>query len=164
MAYPINIGNNKQVLFAAFLALFLAPLVLAQAQMPLPEKFQPEVRLVPSEKFQQAQILDLTGVYMGKPNGVYYIRQIGNGIYMYGEEKSQSYPPFRSSIAYGTVSGNIVTLTWVDVPKGSTQNSGTLTLSITQPTGMTVLTTDQQTGGFATTQMIRTNQGAILPP
>jgi hypothetical protein len=101
---------------------------------------------------------------MGKPNGVYYVRQIGNDIYMYGEEKSQSYPPFWSNIAYGTVSGSTINLIWVDIPKGSTQNSGTLTLSITQPTGMTVLTTDQQTGGFATTQMIRTDQAGFIPP
>jgi hypothetical protein len=115
--------------------------------------------------FQLAQSLDLTGAYMGKPDGVYYIRQIGSSIYMYGEEKSQSYPPFWSNIAYGTVSGNTINLAWVDMPKGSTQNSGTLTLSITQPGGMTVLTVNQQTGGFSTTQMIRMVDGtAFLPP
>ncbi|MFB3764284.1 MAG: hypothetical protein ACE14P_03440 [Methanotrichaceae archaeon] len=105
--------------------------------------------------------LDLTGVYTTKPSGTYYITQVGNNVYWYGEEKSQN--PSWSNIAYGTIKGNTLTLNWADVPKGSTHSSGTLTLSVTRPAGMTVLTVTQQTGGFGTTQIIRFDNAAVLP-
>lgn len=105
---------------------------------------------------------DLNGIYTGKPFGVYYITQVGNNIYWYGEDKSQN--PSWSNIAYGTINGNTITLNWADVPKGNTHGSGTLTLGLTQPSGMIVLTVNQQTGGFGTTQIIKLNNNAgVLP-
>lgn len=104
---------------------------------------------------------DLTGVYTAKPGGTFYITQTGNNVYWYGEENSQN--PFWSNIAYGTISGNTISLNWFDVPKGQTRNIGTLTLDVTQPSGMIVLTIKQQTGGFGPYQLIRfINTVAVL--
>jgi len=124
------------------------------------------MEMIPLEGVVFSPGIDLTGVYMGKPDGVYYIRQIGNNVYWYGEQKSQSFPPFWSNIAYGTVNGNQLTMTWIDVPKGETMNSGTAVLQVSQPQAMTVLTVVQQTGGMATTQMMRFDSpgSGYIPP
>jgi hypothetical protein len=124
------------------------------------------IEMIPLEGVVFLPGIDLTGVYMGKPDGVYYIRQMGNNVYWYGEQKSQSYPPFWSNIAIGTINGNQLTMNWIDVPKGETMNSGTAVLAVSQPEAMTVLTVQQQTGGMATTQMVRFDSPGTgyLPP
>lgn len=124
------------------------------------------VEMAPLEGVVFLPGIDLTGVYMGKPDGVYYLRQMGNSVYWYGEQKSQSYPPFWSNVGIGTLNGNQLTVNWADIPKGATMNSGTAVLEVSQPQGMTVLTVLQQTGGMATTQMVRFDSPGTgyLPP
>jgi hypothetical protein len=71
---------------------------------------------------------DLTGTWRGDDGGTYYIRQIGNDIFWFGELTPQN--PGWANVAYGTISGNIINLKWADVPKSGARGSGTLSLSV----------------------------------
>lgn len=86
---------------------------------------------------------DLTGVWSCDDGGTYYIRQLGDTIWWYGEPSTN--PGQWSNVAQGTISGNTINLDWVDVPKGSTSNNGILVLSIVSNDQ---LTATQKTGGF----------------
>jgi hypothetical protein len=113
-------------------------------------------------KLSASTLPDLTGTYHGDDHGVYYVREIGNNIYWYGQEADQygnaKSNPSWSNIAFGTINGNAITLNWADVPNGKTSNSGTLTLTASH-TGdpghdqTYVLQVTQQTGGFGGTRL-----------
>ncbi len=84
-----------------------------------------------SEKIKPAigNEVSLTGVWNCDDKGTYYLRQIGNTLWWYGEQKSNNL--LWSNVAHGTITDNTINLEWVDVPKGSNQFSGTLmTLNI----------------------------------
>jgi hypothetical protein len=169
------LSRLKSSLAAMFIIVFLS-LCLASAQYPSQTYVMPlktglqeqmnQMQMAPIQKATFMPSLDLTGIYTAKPNGIYYVRQLGNQIYWYGEEKSQSFPPFWSNVAIGNLNGNTINANWVDIPKGQTMNSGTVVLDASQQQGMTVLNVQQETGGFGTVQMIRfDNSGTgILPP
>lgn len=72
--------------------------------------------------------IDLTGVWNCDDGGTYYIRQIDNNVWWYGEENPSS--PGWSNAAMGTTDGSRVMLTWVDVPKGGALGNGNLILEI----------------------------------
>jgi len=117
----------------------------AQIQLPIISEDKP---------LNMFQLKDLTGWYWAEPEGQYYIRQVGNQIYWFGENHFD--PPIWSNVAYGTINGNIVDVNWVDVPKGLTMGSGTVTLIVNwQMEGNLTprLTVQQQTGGFGTIAM-----------
>ncbi len=86
---------------------------------------------------------DLTGVWDCDDGGTYYIRQLENTIWWYGEPSNN--PGQWSNVAKGTISGNTINLDWADVPKGTTMNSGILVLNIESNSR---LTATQKTGGF----------------
>ncbi|OJJ17107.1 hypothetical protein BKI52_30815 [marine bacterium AO1-C] len=90
--------------------------------------------------------MDLTGKWQIKnQSGSYYVRQLDDKIFWYGEEASTN--PYWSNIAYGTIESNaIVKLTWVDVPKGTTISDGSVVLNISD-SGQE-MTVESQTGGF----------------
>jgi hypothetical protein len=67
----------------------------------------------------------LTGVWSCNDGGTYYIKQIGDIIWWYGES---AHPVVWSNVARGTISGRTITLEWADVPKGKSGGSGTLVL------------------------------------
>lgn len=80
---------------------------------------------------------DLTGVWNCDDGGTYYLRQIDNTLWWYGE--SASVMPANgarwSNIAKGTVNGKTINLNWEGVPKGDSlpngdQSVGILTLNI----------------------------------
>jgi len=81
---------------------------------------------------------------------IYYIRQVGNKVWWYGE--TNPYNPNWSNAFYGTIGssspGDVINGDWADVPKGKTSYSGTLRLMIE---------TKQQTGCHATNRMIWRN-------
>jgi hypothetical protein len=87
---------------------------------------------------------DLTGVWTSDSGGKYYIRQLHNEIWWYGEAQSEA--PGWSNVAYGTLSGNKLKLKWADVPKGSIMGNGVLHLEL-RPGGK--LRATYKTGGFA---------------
>ena len=72
--------------------------------------------------------LNLSGVWKCNDNGTYYIRQIGDSIVWYGEQ-NKSVPEF-SNIAFGKIEDNKIILQWYDVPKGTIQGFGKITLEI----------------------------------
>ena len=96
-----------------------------------------------------AMALDLTGNWkatlgtevMAGPD--FYIRQIGDSVWMYGEDWSAE--PTWTSTANGTIIGNTIEFSWADVPKGNATLYGTLLLNITSDNELKVL---NQTGGW----------------
>ena len=71
---------------------------------------------------------NIEGVFVCDWNGNYYVRQIGNEVLWYGEEVSVS--PTWSNVAHGTINGDVLTLIWADVPKGSIMQKGNLVIKI----------------------------------
>jgi hypothetical protein len=96
-----------------------------------------------------AMALDLTGDWKAKlgtevmAGPDFYIRQIGDSVWMYGEDWSGD--PTWTSVANGTIKGNTVEFSWADVPKGNATLYGTLLLNITTDNELKVL---NQTGGW----------------
>jgi hypothetical protein len=90
-----------------------------------------------------AMAVDLTGNWKVVPNADIYIRQIDNSIWWLCE--SSGVNPSWTSVANGTVKGNTVSLSWIDVPKGNLSATGTLLLNITSDKEMEIL---NQTGGW----------------
>lgn len=100
---------------------------------------------------------DLTGIWSCDDGGLYYIRQIGETVWWYGEQSSPN--PAFSNVATGTIDGNTVNLNWVDVPKGGTTSSGTLVLNIESSDELTAV---QKTGGFGGSTWTRTTTGPAV--
>jgi hypothetical protein len=90
-----------------------------------------------------AMAVDLTGDWKISPNVDIYIRQIGNSIWWLCE--SSGVNPGWSSVANGTMEGNTVSLSWIDVPKSNLSAIGLLELNITSDNELEVL---NQTGGW----------------
>jgi hypothetical protein len=87
--------------------------------------------------------LDLTGDWRASTGENFYIRQANNTVWIYGE----SIPTNGNwtSLAYGTLEGNKVSLDWADVPKGNASLMGTLKLNVTTDNELKVI---DQTGGW----------------
>jgi hypothetical protein len=91
-----------------------------------------------------AMAVDLTGDWKVLPDVDIYIRQIDNSVWWLCE--SVGVNPGWTSVANGTVQGNTVSLTWIDVPKGNLSATGSLLLNITSDNELEIL---NQTGGWA---------------
>ncbi len=72
--------------------------------------------------------VDLTGVWGCDDGGTYYLRQVGNTVWWYGEYSPID--PGWTNVAKGTISGSKLTVTWADVPKGGAGGAGSMDLSI----------------------------------
>lgn len=92
--------------------------------------------------------IDLTGIWACDDGCKYYIRQIGNTLAWLGESSGES----RTNVAYGKITGNTIELNWMDVPKGDSLGSGSLTLSIGSNDKIILI---QETGGFTGTKWTR---------
>lgn len=101
--------------------------------------------LFPALSFSQDYTLD--GKFSGG-GGYYYIRQLGNDVLWYGEEVAES--PTWSNVAHGTISGNIITVLWADVPKGVIMQSGNLVIQINSNDELVLI---EQTGEFFATDL-----------
>jgi len=86
---------------------------------------------------------DLTGVWNCDDGGKYYIRQIGNEVFWYGEKAPTG--PQWSNIAFGVKVGDTIILKWVDVPKGAIMGKGELHLRVISPNKIQAV---MKTGGF----------------
>lgn len=100
---------------------------------------------------------NLTGTWSADDRGLYYIRQLNDLVWWVGmsTESPMGLHDFRKGIAYtnvfrGRLRGNTIVGDWADVPHGSNDLNGTLTLRIvTAPIfGAPVLQKQAQTGGF----------------
>lgn len=100
--------------------------------------------------FTYAQSQNLTGKWTGNDGGTYYVRQIGEEVWWFGEN-SPTTPGF-SNVAYGHLSGNLLILRWADVPKGQAMNAGILELVVQSNSNIVA---SQETGGFGGTAWTR---------
>ncbi|MBF2067510.1 MAG: hypothetical protein IGS39_24300 [Calothrix sp. C42_A2020_038] len=75
-----------------------------------------------------AQASSMTGVWNCDDGGVYFIRQVGNQIWWYGQSSDggQTW----SNVFQGTITGSRIVGSWADVPKGSIRGYGEMTLRI----------------------------------
>src|SRR5712691_7179934 len=71
-------------------------------------------------------INELNGYYEGDDGGAYFIRQIGDSVYWFGEDPNGAW----ANVLVGTISGNKITARFWDVPKGKTQGMGEMILQI----------------------------------
>lgn len=100
---------------------------------------------------------DLTGTWHGNDGGKYYIRQLGNEIWWYGENSPTG--TSWSNVAYGNISGNNIRLKWSDVPKGRIMNSGMLSLEVMSTSRIVAR---EKTGGFGGSEWQK--EGVIAEP
>jgi hypothetical protein len=111
---------------------------------------------------------DLTGVWSCDDGGTYFIRQVGNIVWWYGESTpSQSVSgslntnPAWANVAYGTITGDDIVLFWADVPIGNGFNSGSLALKYSYNQVTDALSKQFDTGGFGGSQWTRSASGAV---
>jgi hypothetical protein len=89
-----------------------------------------------------AQAFDLTGDWDSDGAG-FYIRQVDDNIWWYAEDSAEN--PAWTSVARGTVEGDTVSVTWVDVPKGNATIMGTAVFDVVSEDELLLV---DQTGGF----------------
>lgn len=94
-----------------------------------------------------AQGYDLTGDW-GAEGANIYIRQVNETIWWYAEDSAED--PAWTSVAYGTIEGDTVSVTWVDVPKGNATIMGTAVLNVTSEDELQLV---EETGGFGDEQL-----------
>ncbi|WP_338357582.1 hypothetical protein [Yeosuana marina] len=97
----------------------------------------------------------ITGLWKGNDGGIYYMRQIGNNVFWYGEKISGSVVNF-SNIAIGAISGNAISIVWADVPKGRNVGNGSLSLKLL---GNRITKTSGS--GFGGSSWVKINQAEI---
>ena len=68
----------------------------------------------------------LNGYYEADNGGAYFVRQIGDSVYWFGEDPNGAW----ANVLVGTISGNKITARFWDVPKGKTQGMGEMILQI----------------------------------
>jgi beta-lactam-binding protein with PASTA domain len=86
----------------------------------------------------------LTGTWRGSDGGTYYMREDGNALYWYGERSAAN--PAWSNVFEGKITGDTVSGTWADVPKGRSTGQGKLKLEVLN--AGKVLERTGVTGGF----------------
>ncbi len=91
---------------------------------------------------------NLSGVYKCNDGGTYYVRQNGNNLWWYGESGDKV---GWTNIFKGTIRGNDINGTWIDVPKGNNQGGGLMTLRASN--GKFIST--YKTGGFSGSEWTR---------
>jgi hypothetical protein len=69
---------------------------------------------------------DLTGIWRCNDGGTYYLRQLGNHLWWYGEASNGQW----SNIFHGALDGDWLEGFWLDVPKGRDRDNGALRLHI----------------------------------
>ncbi len=89
-------------------------------------------------------LIDLTGVWNCDDGGIYYVRQLGNTVWWYGELDPNA--PNWSNVMRGSMSGNKINAEWTDVPKGSVMQNGNLVLQIASNNKFSAIS---KTGGFS---------------
>jgi hypothetical protein len=94
---------------------------------------------------------DLTGTWSSDDGGTYYLRQIGEQLFWYGEAAETN--PGWANVLVGTVQGQDVSGNWVDVPKGRAGSKGEIQLRIAPGQGK--LGATRKTGGFGGTHWTR---------
>jgi hypothetical protein len=100
---------------------------------------------------------DFTGKWNCNDGGTYYLRQVGNTLYWYGEKSGTN--PSWSNVYKGRIIGSQIKGHWADVPKGRTSSQGVLNL-IVQQNG-NVLKAQRKTGGFGGSNWTKTGVSEV---
>jgi hypothetical protein len=79
---------------------------------------------------------NLTGVWHTTGGVTFYVRQVGNQVWWFGEQAAVN--PRWTNVATGTLNGDTLTVQWVDVPMGGTRNQGSLGLRVVASNHMVV--------------------------
>jgi hypothetical protein len=87
--------------------------------------------------------LNLTGVWSGDDGGTYYLRQIGDRLWWYGQSGDGGRT--WTNVLHGGIQGNRIVANWADVPHGQVQSGGEMELAIAS---FDRLTATRKTGGF----------------
>ena len=94
---------------------------------------------------------NLTGEWRGNDGGYYYLRQEGERLYWYGEQRAED--PDWSTVFIGRVSDYRIEGYFLDVPKGQTRREGSLVLSIEENGNVLILM--RKTGGLSASRWER---------
>jgi hypothetical protein len=97
---------------------------------PVAQSHLKQVKSYENIAFEQNKQLatSLTGVWNCNDGGVYFVRQVGNQIWWYGQSSDGG--TTWSNVFQGTLRDNKVIGSWADVPKGGNRGYGEMTLSI----------------------------------
>jgi hypothetical protein len=89
-----------------------------------------------------------TGHWTCNDGGIYYIHQVGNDVWWYGQSPGASSTNGFANVMHGRidVTTNKIVGHWADVPSGGSANSGEITLQIINPKKIIIVS---QTGGFS---------------
>jgi hypothetical protein len=116
-----------------------------------PPELHPVYAIDIIQNFSQprAQLTNLTGVWHADDVGTYYIRQIGNAVWWLGMSRDQG----RSfaNVFRGTIQGNSLEGSWVDVPMGAGGALGGGMLLIYGGSLSTALVKNAETAGYGGT-------------
>jgi hypothetical protein len=91
---------------------------------------------------EEPAMFDLTGDW-GSDGANIYIRQVNDTIWWFAEDSAEN--PAWTSVAYGTIEENTVSVTWVDVPKASATIMGTAVFNVITEDELQLV---DQTGAF----------------
>ena len=97
------------------------------------------------DSFLVAQSSSLNGVWNCNDGGVYFVRQVGNEVWWYGQSSDGG--TTWSNVFRGVIRGNQVVGRWADVPKGSVRGYGEMTLSISNASRLSKISGGQNFGG-----------------
>ncbi len=89
-----------------------------------------------------AQNIDLTGRWRGDDGGIYYINQVEDEVFWFGESSDQI---SWTNVYHGCISGDRIIGSWSDVPKGNVRQAGEMDIRIITPRR---LESTRKTGGF----------------
>jgi hypothetical protein len=90
-------------------------------------------------------IPEIQGIWKANDGGTYYLRQIGNQVWWYGESSPTN--PGWSNVFVGTVQGNQISGSWADVPKGRILGSGVMTLRVISGNSIRKISGGENFGG-----------------
>lgn len=102
---------------------------------------------------------DFTGKWKCDDGSTYYLRQIGNNLYWYGENSATN--PSWSNVFKGNIEGDHIFGQWADVPKGKHRNHGEMELAVIE--GGNKLKAIHKTGGFGGSIWTRTVKLTVKP-
>ena len=102
---------------------------------------------------QSTQSLNLTGRWSANDGGTYYLRQLGDQLWWYGQSGDGG--ATWSNVYQGVIRGEQISGRWADVPLGRIQGAGVMDLMVNNPNQFTAT---NRTGGF--NGSVWTRQGA----
>ncbi len=111
---------------------------------------------LPGLRSSNGNLADLSGTWSAvvpADNAIYYLRQVGNAVWWLGvsADNGQSY----TNVMCSQRSGDNFSGIWNDVPRGATQSSGTIALSVYHAGGFDRLKALSASGGFGTNAWAR---------